>query len=106
MISPLTKGLIHVAIWEFSQKIIDFLRRFNSEMESPVLESSPLLSAETPTPVRFINSESGEYSVDLPTFLIQRACANSALVNYFYWFVIWPPFSQFSCWISFFFCCC
>ncbi len=57
-------------------------------MESPVLESSPLLSAETPTPVRFINSESGEYSVDLPTFLIQRACANSALVNYFYWSVI------------------
>jgi len=77
-------------------------------MESPVLESSPLLSVETsqPTPVRFINSESGEYSVDLPTFLIQRACANSALVNYFYWSVIWPPFSHlfifFLLWISFF----
>lgn len=64
--------------------------RFNTEMESPVLESSPLIPVETsqPTPMRFINSESGEYSVDLPTFLIQRACANSALVNYFYWYLM------------------
>lgn len=61
----------------------------NAELESPLLESAPLLPAESsqPAPVRFINqSESGEYSVDLPTFLIQRACANSALVNYFYWY--------------------
>lgn len=63
--------------------------RFNAELESPGLESAPLLPVESSQPalVRFINSESGEYSVDLPTFLIQRACANSALVNYFYWLV-------------------
>ena len=66
------------------------ISRINAELESPGLESAPLLPAESttqPAPVRFINSESGDYSVDLPTFLIQRACANSALVNYFYWSV-------------------
>lgn len=98
------------SFWYLKNQIYSFpyilksswLYRLNSELESPVLESSPLLSVETSqsTPVRFINSESGEYSVDLPTFLIQRACANSALVNYFYWSVIWPPFSL----IKFYFC--
>lgn len=65
--------------------------RLNAELESPSMESSPLLAAENAQPVaplRFIHSETGEYSVDLPTFLIQRACANSALVNYFYWQVV------------------
>lgn len=31
--------------------------------------------------------ESSDFSVDLPTFLIQRACVNSALSNYLYWLV-------------------
>lgn len=69
-------------------------------MESPTQESTPLLLSPDAIPqgaplTRFMGSEtdsssggavgSEEYSVDLPTFLIQRACANSALVNYFYW---------------------
>ena len=66
------------------------------DAESPILESTPLLQTPDgpqPSVPRFAHSEtdgssaagSEDYSVDLPTFLIQRACANSALVNYFYW---------------------
>lgn len=66
------------------------------ELESPTMESAPLLPSPdggNPPPVpRFVHSEvdtssagSEDYSVDLATFLIQRACANSALANYFYW---------------------
>ena len=60
--------------------------RFRGESESPVEEGAPLLSSENQAPsIRNVFVESSEYTVDLPTFLIQRACANSALVNYFYW---------------------
>jgi len=59
------------------------------ESESPVEEGAPLLSSENQAPsIRNVFVESSEYTVDLPTFLIQRACANSALVNYFYWYLM------------------
>ena len=71
-----------------------------ADSDSPVQETMPLLSSETQVPsIRNVRIESSEYTVDLPTFLIQRACANSALVNYFYWWLVYfhpstypPPF--------------
>ena len=57
--------------------------------ESPSQESAPLLTDEAqPGHLRFIQAESPDHSADLATFLIQRACANSALVNYFYWYPV------------------
>lgn len=41
-------------------------------------------------------TEREDSSQDLATFLIQRACQNSTLANYFYWYVhicIWRVFS-------------
>jgi hypothetical protein len=65
------------------------------DLDTPTQESTPLLSATDQNPVvrpkdvalLLQPQESSEFSVDLPTFLIQRACANSALANYFYWSV-------------------
>jgi hypothetical protein len=65
------------------------------DLDTPTQESTPLLSATDHNPVvrpkdvalLLQPQESSEFSVDLPTFLIQRACANSALANYFYWSV-------------------
>lgn len=52
-------------------------------------EGAPLLAEDVATPpthLRFMQAESTENTLDLASFLIQRACANSALVNYFYWY--------------------
>ena len=60
-----------------------------NDPESPIQENVPLLSDQSSAVQRFAFTESSEeYSVDLPTFLIQRACANSALANYFYWYLM------------------
>lgn len=59
--------------------------------ESPGQETAPLLNEEAPPGhLRFMQTESTDQSVDLATFLIQRACTNSALVNYFYWYCPLP----------------
>jgi phosphatidylinositol 3-kinase len=60
-----------------------------AELESPSQENVPLLADQSSSAQRLAFTESSEeYSVDLPTFLIQRACANSALANYFYWYLM------------------
>ena len=66
---------------------------FAVDADSPDHESAPLLTDDGPASsagtqpghLRFMQAESTEHTTDLATFLIQRACANSALVNYFYW---------------------
>jgi hypothetical protein len=76
----------------------------SGEVFPPVARSNSLLDSlvqsSLPTEQPDSKSETGqggqwgpereETSQDLATFLIQRACQNSTLANYFYWYVFYP----------------
>ncbi|XP_064421311.1 phosphatidylinositol 3-kinase catalytic subunit type 3 [Latimeria chalumnae] len=61
-----------------------------SEMDSSQIITNPvpLVSSPPPTSKLKENAEGENLEQDLCTFLISRACKNSTLANYLYWYVI------------------